>query len=167
MFVLVAILLFLKNYVIEIRQISGHSMEPALLDGQLVIIWKSAYGIQLPFQNRYLCRWLMPRVGDIVLYYIDGQYVVKRCVTIGEQPLYFIRQPQQTTKQYAVLKVGTRAVALTRIQYRNLGGFLPKAEQKVPTNFILALGDNAAQSRDCRDYGFVSVDSICGQLLWN
>lgn len=167
MFALIAILLFLKNYVIEIRRISGHSMKPALLDGQLVVVWKSAYGIRLPFQNRYLCRWLMPRAGDIVLYYIDGRYVVKRCVTIGEQPLCFIRHRQQTTEQYAILKIGTRTVGLTRIQFRNLGGFLPKAEQKVPADFILALGDNAVQSRDCRDYGFVSVDSICGQLLWN
>jgi len=60
-----------------------------------------------------------------------------------------------------------RTVALNRVQFRNLGGFLSHTEQQVPVGFILALGDNAAQSRDSRDYGFVAAVSICGKLLWN
>ena len=143
-------------------------MEPTLSDGQFVIIWKLAYGIPLPTANRYLYRWRMPQAGDAVLYHIDGRFVVKRCVKTEETALQFIFPPQEESESYAALQVdGNRVVALNRVQFRNLGGFLPRAEQYVPTGFILALGDNAAQSRDSRDYGFVAVDSICGRLLWN
>ena len=155
--VLIGGLLFLKSYVLDIRRISGHSMEPTLSDGQFVVIWKLAYGIQLPAANRYLCRWGMPQTGDTVLYHIDGRFVVKRCVKIENTELHF----------GSLILDDNRTVALNRVQFRNLGGFLPQAEQYVPTGFILALGDNAIQSRDSRDYGFVSVDSICGRLLWN
>ena len=161
-------MLFLKNYILDIRRISGHSMEPTLSDGQLVVIWKLAYGIPNPSANRYLCRWGMPQAGDAVLYHIDGRVVVKRCVKIEKTELHFVSALQGTQESYGALKLDdNRIVALNRVQFRNLGGFLPHAEQYVPTGFILALGDNAAQSRDSRDYGFVSVDSICGRLLWN
>ena len=144
-------------------------MEPALSDGQFVVIWKLAYGIPLPAANRYLYRWRMPQTGDAVLYHIDGRYVVKRCVKIENTKLHFIAASQEEAPEsYGTLKLDdNRTVALNRVQFRNLGGFLPQAEQYVPTGFILALGDNATQSRDSRDYGFVSVDSICGRLLWN
>jgi signal peptidase I len=166
--VLVGGLLFLKSYVLDIRRISGHSMEPTLSDGQFVVIWKLAYGVQLPAANRYLCRWGMPKTGDTVLYHIDGRFVVKRCVKIENTELHFISAPQKSAESYGSLILDdNRTVALNRVQFRNLGGFLPQAEQYVPTGFILALGDNAIQSRDSRDYGFVSVDSICGRLLWN
>ena len=167
-FLLIGGLLFLKSYVLDIRRISGHSMEPALAYGQLVVIWKLAYGIPNPAANRYLYRWGRPQTGDAVLYNIDGRYVVKRCVKTEETALRFISPPQEALESYAALKLDdNRTVALNRVQFRNLGGFLPQAAQQVPTGFILALGDNAAQSRDSRDYGFVSVDSICGRLLWN
>ena len=142
-------------------------MEPALSDGQFVIIWKLAYGIPRPTANGYLYRWGRPRIGDAVLYHIDGRYVVKRCVKIEKMELHFISTPQEAPESYGALKLDNRTVALNRVQFRNLGGFLPQTEQHVPAGFILALGDNAAQSRDSRDYGFVSVDSICGRLLWN
>lgn len=167
MLVLIGSFFFLRTYVVEIRRISGSSMEPALSNGKLVVIWKLAYGIKFPSQNRYLCRWAVPHTGDLVLYYIADRCIVKRCAAIEKTPLSFVLQAQEDAKPYGMLKVGSRSVALSRVQYRNLGGFLPKPEQRVPDGFILALGDNAVQSRDSRDYGFVSVDSICGQLLWN
>ena len=143
-------------------------MEPSLSDGQFVVIWKLAYGIPLPAANRYLFRWKMPQAGDAVLYHIDGRYVVKRCVKTADTELRFIAPSQGEAESYAALQLDeNRTVALNRVQFRNLGGFLPQTEQYVPDGFILALGDNAAQSRDSRDYGFVSVDSICGRLLWN
>ena len=142
-------------------------MEPTLSDGQFVVIWKLAYGIPFPAANGYLCRWGMPKAGDAVFYYIDGRYVVKRCVKIEKMELHFISTPQEAPESYGALKLDNRTIALNRVQFRNLGGFLPQTEQQVPAGFILALGDNAAQSRDSRDYGFVSVDSICGRLLWN
>lgn len=172
MLIVIGILFFFKNYILDIRRISGYSMEPALSNGQLVVIWKLAYGIPSPWANRYLYRWRMPQEGDIVLYAIDGRYVIKRCVGTEGADLNFILNSRGTLEygqpeDYAVLQLNGRTVPLNRVQLRNLGGFLPQPDRKIPPGFILALGDNAVQSRDSRDYGFVAADSICGALLWN
>ena len=166
-FVLLGSLIFIKYTIFDIRRISGHSMEPALSDGQLVFIWKLAYGIPSFAANRYVCRWAAPEAGDVVLYYKDGRYVAKRCVKTEGEALEFVLNTYGTYGSYAALKLNDRDIPLSRVQLRNLGGFLPKDAQKVPSGFILAIGDNAAQSRDSRDYGFVAAVSICGKLLWN
>lgn len=80
--------------------------------------------------------------------------------------LNFAVDPKREPEHYAVLHLDSGSVPLSRIQFRNLGGFLPASAQKIPPGFILALGDNAAHSHDSRDYGFVAADSICGKLLW-
>lgn len=157
---------FVKNYIADIRTVSGISMEPAISDKQFVVIWKLAYGIRLPVLNRYVCRWAAPQAGDVVFYPVDGRYVIKRCVKTEGSMLNFAVEPKSEPEQYGVLRLDTGSVPLNRIQFRNLGGFLPASAQKIPPGFILALGDNAAYSYDSRDYGFVAADSICGKLLW-
>lgn len=107
-----------------------------------------------------------------MLYAIDGRYVIKRCAGTEGAPLNFIRNPRGTledgsSEDYAILQLNERTVPLNRVQLKNLGGFLPQSDRKIPPGFILALGDNAAQSRDSRDYGFVAADSICGAVIWN
>lgn len=79
--------------------------------------------------------------------------------------LHFTAASQPASGSYALLQLDAGTVPLNRIQFKNLGGFLPAGSQKIPAGFILALGDNAAQSYDSRDYGFVSIDSIRGKLL--
>lgn len=142
-------------------------MEPSISDGQLVVIWKLAYGIPMPASNRYLWRWRMPQAGDVVLYRMEGRYVVKRCVKTEGEPLRFIVNPPGLSKDYGALKLESGTVPLTGVQFGNIGGFLPEDAQKIPAGFILALGDNAEHSRDSRDYGFVAAGSIRGKLLWN
>lgn len=80
--------------------------------------------------------------------------------------LHFIVNPQGQADDYAALQLEKGTAPLNRVQFRNLGGFLPEYAQKIPIGFVLVLGDNIAQSRDSRDYGFVAADSICGKLLW-
>jgi signal peptidase I len=41
-----------------------------------------------------------------------------------------------------------------------------KNATKVPEGMMFTLGDNMAESRDSRDYGFVSLDSVRGKVLW-
>ena len=143
--------LFLKNYILDIRLVSGHSMEPTLSDGH----------------NRYLCRWRVPQAGDIVLYHIDGRDVIKRCVQTEGTTLHFALNPPEHPNSYAALTVKSRTIPLTRVQFRNIGGFLPADEQTIPAGFILAIGDNVSLSLDSLDYVFVASDSICGSVLLN
>jgi len=154
-FAVIMAALFLKLFVFDILCISGPSMKPALLNGKLVFEYRLAWGIPVPFNNKYFVRWGSPKTGDIVIYPWLDRYVVKRCVATALTPLVFSDE-----SGYSVL-IGNRDIPLTAGQYQKL-----KNAKYVPKGMIFALGDNMAESRDSREYGFVSIDSIRGKALW-
>ncbi len=154
-FLVVLASLFIKVFILDIRLVSGPSMRPALQDGSIIAEFKLAWGIPVPFQNKYLIRWSEPRPGDLVIYPWNGRYVIKRCVATAGTPLVFTVKPE-----YSV-HIGELSVPLTREQYEHL-----KETVRIPDGMIFTLGDNMAESRDSRHYGFVSIDSLRGKLLW-
>ena len=40
-----------------------------------------------------------------------------------------------------------------------------EGKQRIPKRTLLLLGDNADESFDCRDYGYITEDSILGKVL--
>jgi signal peptidase I len=147
--------LLVKIFAIDLLFVSGPSMRPTLTAGTPIIEFKLAWGIPVPFSNRYLVRWGVPRVGDVVVYPLHGNYVVKRCAATAGMKLEFSRE-----RGYSVF-VGEKRIPLDERQYQNL-----KDARRVPEGMIFALGDNMTESRDSRDYGFVSIDSVRGKALW-
>lgn len=147
--------LFIKISILDIMFVSGPSMKPTLTPGSLLFEFKLAWGIPVPFHNRYLIRWGKPATGNLVIYPWRGRYVVKRCAATEGTALVF-----STERGYSV-RIGERTVPLTADQYQKL-----KNTDRVPEGTIFALGDNMAESRDSREYGFVSLDSIRGIALW-
>lgn len=68
-------LIILKLFVIDIVVVSGNSMEPALTDGQILIVYKAAYWVESP-QN-----------GDIVVVQHGTEQYIKRIAACpGEIP---------------------------------------------------------------------------------
>lgn len=154
-FAVVIVALVVKVFVFDIMFVSGKSMEPGLRHGNPVIEFKLAWGVPLPFGNAYIVRWGSPKSGDVVIYPWNERYVIKRCAATGGAPLVF-----SEGNGYSVTVAG-RSVPLTGAQYQKL-----KNADRVPEGMIFALGDNMAESRDSREYGFVSIDSIRGKILW-
>lgn len=157
-FVFFSVMLFalaVKLFVFDVMYVSGPSMSPALSHGTLVAEFRLAWGIPVPFSNEYLVRWGTPRVGDVVIFPINGRYVIKRCLACEGVPLVFSDE-----RGYSVT-VEDALIPLDETQYKNL-----KNAECVPEGMMFALGDNMAESRDSRDYGFVSIDSIRGKVLW-
>ena len=61
----------------------GHSMEPAVKNGDILIISRLRYGIRLPWQQKYLIRWALPKKGEVVVFYTPtGEMAVKRCTAV-------------------------------------------------------------------------------------
>ncbi len=147
--------LVVKLFALDIMRVSGPSMLPALEQGSFVVEFKLAWGIPVPFANRYIARWGVPEAGDVVIYPILGRYVIKRCVAGAGAPLEFSNEGG-----YSV-RAGDRVIPLNEGQYRKLCG-----TARVPDGMIFALGDNMNESRDSRDYGFVSADSVRGKVVW-
>ena len=153
-FSVILIALFVKIFIFDILFVSGPSMQPTLHTGSFIMEFKLAWGIPVPFHNRYLVRWGTPKTGDIVIYPLLGRYVTKRCIATEGTPLVF------SEKTGYSVQIGDRTVPLTPDQYQKL-----RHADKVPEGMFFALGDNPAESRDSRDYGFVSLDSIRGKVL--
>jgi signal peptidase I len=152
-FTVVLTALVVKLFVLDILHVSGPSMLPALSHGKLVLEYKLAWGIPVPFTNRYLVRWGKPETGDIVIYPWLGRYVIKRCVATEGAPI--------VCSGDGILHISDKSILLTDEQHRRMCD-----TETVPEGMLFALGDNAAYSRDSRDYGFVSIDSIRGKALW-
>lgn len=153
-FAAVLVTLFIKICVFDIRFVSGPSMSPALPHGSLILECKLAWGIPVPFRNEYLVRWGTPRVGDLVVYPWNDRYVVKRCAAESGTELAFSHESGYS------MRMGGITVPLTAEQYQKL-----KNADRVPGGMIVALGDNMAESRDSREYGFVSIDSVRGKAI--
>lgn len=158
-------LILLKGFIVDIKRVSGYSMEPSLKDGDYVFIFKAAYGIKHPLKNKYIFRWARPKSGDIIVYRKDGHFTVKRCVGISEEPIEF-SEKLGYNYDYS-MKVSGKDIPLTAVQFRNLGGMSDAERVRVPAGYVLALGDNLKESHDSRDYGFVLVDGIYGKVfIW-
>ncbi len=154
-FFIILAALFVKVCILDIMYISGPSMKPGLETGSFVLEFKLKWGIPIPFTNSYMLRWGKPHTGEIVIFPYLDRYVIKRIAATENTPLVFTDKTG-----YSVL-IGERDVPLTEEQYLKL-----KYAKKVPSGMFFALGDNMAESRDSRDYGFVSLDSIRGKALW-
>lgn len=145
----------LKLFVIDFLHVSGTSMEKTIKNNSIIAVNKLAFGITVPFGDSLVVQWREPKRGDIVIYLYNNKIVVKRCVAVAGDHLDFLTDPE-----YSLLACGKK-ISLTEDQYRQM-----KSSTAVPSGFILAVGDNYAQSIDSRTYGFVPVKNMLGKVLW-
>jgi signal peptidase I len=154
-FSVVLLSLLVKLFILDLIFVSGPSMMPTLHNGSFVLEFRLAWGIPVPFSNRYFLRWGKPEQGEIVIFPWLGRNVIKRCVATEGTPLSYSHENGYW------LKIGDRIAPLTEEQYHRL-----EYTSQVPEGMIFAMGDNLPESRDSREYGFVSLDSIRGLALW-
>jgi signal peptidase I len=81
-----ALVLAGKLLVLDVRVVEGVSMAPTLSPGQLVLVWRAAYGIRVPGVNRYILRWRAPRPPELLVVRspVEQRWLVKRCVASTE-----------------------------------------------------------------------------------
>jgi len=81
--------LVMKLFIFDFIIAQGHSMEPAVKNGAVLIISRLRYGIRLPWRQDYLIRWAQPKTGEIVVFYTpSGELAVKRCTAIEGQSFF-------------------------------------------------------------------------------
>lgn len=150
----IIIALLLKLFAFDIVKVSGNSMEDTIKDGQIIFINKLAYGLVNPFNAKLLIQWKRCKENDIVVYFYNGNKVVKRIKATGKTPLFF-----SDVYGYNMI-VNNESISLTYEQYIRLCSL-----KSVPENRLLTLGDNLMHSVDSREYGFVSEKNIIGKVI--
>ncbi|MEW9799150.1 signal peptidase I [Alteromonas sp. CYL-A6] len=149
------------------------SMKPTIMEGDRILVDKTAYTLRLPFSDVTLMKTGDIERGDIVI--IDNTVaetrLVKRAVALGGDCVSMHNNQ---------LSVNGEPVVLTQtegIRYREQLG--PKAHEIqliparmarsdfgpicVPDGMVLVLGDNRNNSRDSRYFGFVPEDAVRGK----
>jgi signal peptidase I len=72
--------IILKSFFLDFMIAEGHSMDPAIKSGTILLVCKVYYGIRRPGSGTYLVRWGLPREGDVIVFYTPlGEIAVKRC----------------------------------------------------------------------------------------
>ena len=145
-----------KAFVLDVVVVSGNSMQPALRDGQLVVVNKLAWGLRLPLTSRYLVRWAHPKAGEVAVFLREGTYTIKRCVATEGMTLALSEEGG-----YNVVAGNTR-LPLSYEQYKRL----ISVAGAVPRGAVFVAGDNTAASFDSRDYGLVRADAFCGRIVY-
>jgi signal peptidase I len=76
----------IKIFVFDFMIAQGHSMEPAIESGAVLVVSRLRYGLRLPWRQSYSLRWAQPSVGEVVVFYTpSGELAVKRCIALTEK----------------------------------------------------------------------------------
>jgi signal peptidase I len=72
--------IIMKLFLFDLMIVEGHSMEPAVRNGTVLVVNRLKYGLRFPWQRGFLIRWSAPKPGEVVVFYTPaGQIAVKRC----------------------------------------------------------------------------------------
>ena len=129
------------------------SMEDTLLRGDALLVETVTYA------------WRDPQVGELVVFQspaVEGQTLIKRCVAVAgervevrDKAVYVDgeRLPDPRRSKY----LDARILPASRSRRDNL------APSRVPESHLFVMGDNRDSSRDSRQWGVLSLDSVVGR----
>ncbi|MHC4116730.1 MAG: signal peptidase I [Planctomycetota bacterium] len=184
---IVFVVIPVKSSLADWNWVPTGSMNPTILEGDLIYVNKIAYDLRFPLTQYRLAKWSNPERGDIVICFSpdDGTRLVKRVVGL----------PGETVEMRDnTLFLNGQAVAYTRLDPK-YGAQLPGAVKgkcvlamedldgtahavmsvpgvaamrnfgpvSVPQGSYFVMGDNRDKSRDSRFFGFVERKSIVGR----
>ncbi|HLB72797.1 MAG TPA: signal peptidase I [Sedimentisphaerales bacterium] len=163
------------------------SMNPTIIEGDLVYVNKAAYDLRIPLTMHRIAKWSDPARGDVVICFSpdDDTRLVKRVIglpgdtiEVRNNVLLINGQPASYTEmdpgctEYLPAKVKDAAVFATE----DLDGCehavmsipsIPAAREfgpvTVPADSYFLMGDNRDNSRDSRYFGFVNRKAIVGK----
>lgn len=178
----------LRSAVIDYSPVPTGSMNPTILEGDVVWVNKLAYGLRVPLTQHYVTRWAEPARGDIVVVLSpkDGTRLVKRVVgvpgdTLALQDNHLVLNGR--TVDYEPTAENYGAMISRRLQphaffaeedlagmehpVMGLRGASATArnfpEVTVPPGGYFLMGDSRDNSRDSREFGFATRDAILGK----
>jgi signal peptidase I len=188
LFVIFFVVIPVKSAIADWNWVPTGSMNPTILEGDLVFVNKIAYDLRFPLTMNRLAHWADPKTGDIVICFSpdDNTRLVKRIIGvpgdtiemknaqlfINGRPVsyskldpYYAEQLTPQEKNNALLTLENLknhphpVMIFPSIQGANRN-FLPIT---VPQNHYFVLGDNRDFSKDSRSFGFVKRKTIIGK----
>ena len=186
-FIIIFVVIPVKSSLADWNWVPSGSMNPTILEGDLIFVNKLAYDLRFPLTMHRLAKWANPKRGDIVICFSpdDGTRLVKRIIALpgetieirnnilylnGQQFQYSKIDPDdmqslpdklRNNSIFALENLEGSAYAVMSVpSIRAMRNFGPVT---VPDGQYFVLGDNRDNSRDSRYFGFVDRKLIVGR----
>ncbi len=165
--IIIAIILALviRTFVVQAFKIPSGSMIPTFEVGDRIFVNKFIYGAKIPFTKFRLPSVRQPIRGDIIVFKSPEdpkKDFVKRLVALGGEAVEI-----KHGNIYINSKVITEPASVRGISYYNISEYGKEGTPvKVPESAYYVLGDNSANSRDSRYWGFVPKDNVIGKATF-
>ena len=178
----------LRSILADWNWVPTGSMNPTILEGDMVYVNKAAYGLRVPLTTHRLCQWSAPRRGDVVVLLSpeDGTRLVKRVVglpgdqielqnnrlLINGQPVSYAALPEEAVRG---LQPGLRLRSIfaredlsgkerTVMSTPQLPAMRSFGSILVPAGHYFVMGDNRDNSKDSRYFGCVENHRLLGRV---
>ena len=151
------IAMIIRTFVVQAFRIPTGSMHPTLKVGDRILVTKFIYG------KRSILKLREPRRGEIIVFVYPEdpkKDYIKRLVALGGEKV--------------LIKNGEIYINGERLQnspsvtsrYYFSSGYHGTQETTVPEGSLFVLGDNSANSKDSRYWGFVPHKNLIGQAFF-
>lgn len=186
-FFIIFVLIPVKSSLADWNWVPTGSMNPTILEGDLIYVNKIAYDLRFPLTFHRLAKWSNPKRGDIVICFSpeDETRLIKRIIAVPgdtieskENTLFLNGQPAIYTKidskytEYLSSKLKNRSIlaienldgsthaVMSTPSSRAMRDFGPIT---VPPDKYFVMGDNRDNSKDSRHFGFLERKAIVGK----
>lgn len=188
LFFVVFVLVPMKSSFADWNWVPTGSMNPTILEGDLVYVNKLAYDLRVPLTFHRLTRWADPDKGDVVVVFSpeDGTRLVKRViatpgdsVSMRDNHLFIngqsLRYEELAAEFYAGLddelaarsSFALESLGEVRHSVMAIPGIASERrsfdEVVVPAGKLFVMGDNRDVSQDSRYFGFVDREKVIGE----
>jgi len=156
--------LVIRTFVVQAFKIPSGSMIPTFEIGDRIFVNKFIYGARIPFTRIRLPAVRQPNRGDIIVFRspeTPKKDFVKRLIAM-ENEIVEIRGGNICINGAVI----DDPPSIRAITYYNAGSYGREGVPvNVPKDSYYALGDNSANSRDSRYWGFVPKDNVIGRAI--
>ncbi|MDT8304050.1 MAG: signal peptidase I [Sedimentisphaerales bacterium] len=186
-FFIVFVLVPTKSSVADWNWVPTGSMNPTILEGDLIYVNKIAYDLRFPLTLHRLAKWSNPQKGDIVVCFSpeEGTRLVKRVVgqpgdiiELRSNTLFLNGEPAGYTKidskykEYLSGRLKEKCILVMEdldgishavMSTPSITAIRSFGPVKIPQNSYFMMGDNRDNSKDSRYFGFVERKLIIGK----
>jgi signal peptidase I len=165
--ILIAVILalFIREFIVQAFKIPSGSMIPTFQVGDRIFVNKFIYGAKIPFTDIRLPALREPMRGDIVVFRSPEspkKDFVKRLIAVGGETV-------EIKEGYILIngKPVQGPASIRSVYYYNVEPYGKEGKSiKVPKDSYFALGDNSANSRDSRYWGFIPKKNMIGKAIF-
>lgn len=156
--------LLIRTFIIQAFKIPSGSMIPTFEIGDRIFVNKFVYGVRIPFTDIRLPALKAPQRGDIIVFVspeTPKKDFVKRLIALEGEEVEI-----KKGNIYINGREIEGPVSIRSNYYYNRGDYGKEGEAiAVPKDYYFVLGDNSANSRDSRYWGFVNKKDLIGKAM--